>query len=352
MYYNKVQFIGYDIYTGPANPGTSSAAYTGQLSDVDDLNTRIGLMKQAVSTAASNGSVDTSPGTLKIFMAPEFYFRGLHGGYGIELMTGIQGDMSAPSLIDELSAAVSDSRYRDWLFVFGTVILQSLDPKTNTYEAYNVAIVQKGGYSDPDLQLANRVVVMKEFKSGIDYLKFPASGLSDFNTSHLPSIGDASYTKEINTPGGGGGGGFNGGSIFHLDHITFGLEICLDHAERRLVRAYPQKGQLFIQIQLIPSGGMSIVSGAVATSPGGLVFNVDGLGALTGGGYGHHAVVNTVDHAYPRDNSDLTNITTFTTAPVHVSNPDLTKAFFVPSGQSPELKFFATLDMPVPIAAR
>ncbi|EFO30100.1 conserved hypothetical protein [Roseibium sp. TrichSKD4] len=352
MYYNKVQFIGYDIYTGPSNPGTVNAAYTGQLSDIDDMNTRIGLMKQAISTASSNSAVDNNSGVLKIFMAPEFYFRGRHGGYDIAMMTGIQGDMSAPSLIDELATAVSDSRYGDWLFVFGTAILQSFDPKTNTYETYNVAIVQKGGYSSTDDQLANRVVIMKENKSSIDYLQWPASGLSDFNTAHLPALGDASYSKEINTPGGGGGGGFNGGSIFHIDNITFGLEICLDHAERRLVRAFPQKGQLYVQIQLIPSGGMSIVSSAVAASPNGLVFSVDGLGASGGGGYGHHTVLNRVNFSLPRDLSDLDDIAVYNTAPVHVSNPDLSKAFYVPSGQDPTLRFFSPEPMTAQVAAK
>jgi hypothetical protein len=62
-----------------------------------------------------------------------------------------------------------------------------------------------------------------------------------------------------------------GGSIFTIDGIKFGLEICLDHLNQRL---NPGAG---VQIQLVPSAGAHLSQ--FACVPNGIAFNVDGLGA-------------------------------------------------------------------------
>lgn len=66
-----------------------------------------------------------------------------------------------------------------------------------------------------------------------------------------------------------------GGTIFTIDGVTFGLEICLDHAASC---ANHTAGRLdnaaSIQVHLIPSAGMGIRK--LRAVPGGIVFNVDG----------------------------------------------------------------------------
>jgi hypothetical protein len=66
-----------------------------------------------------------------------------------------------------------------------------------------------------------------------------------------------------------------GGSIFTIDGVTFGCEVCLDHAA---TTKDGQKGRLShasnIQIQLIPSAGMCVQQ--FRTVENGVVFNVDG----------------------------------------------------------------------------
>lgn len=69
--------------------------------------------------------------------------------------------------------------------------------------------------------------------------------------------------------------GLGGQSMFLMDNIMFGLEVCLDHAASRLRDSPPGRGRSFAQIQLIPSAGMRINDVAVATATGGLIFNVD-----------------------------------------------------------------------------
>jgi hypothetical protein len=59
-----------------------------------------------------------------------------------------------------------------------------------------------------------------------------------------------------------------GGSIFTIDGVRFGLEICLDHLNRRL---RPGSG---VQVQLVPSAGASLQQ--FACVPNGIAFNVDG----------------------------------------------------------------------------
>lgn len=59
-----------------------------------------------------------------------------------------------------------------------------------------------------------------------------------------------------------------GGSVFEIDGIRFGLEICLDHAENRL------KGTEGVSIQLVPSCGLTFEGGYKCIQHG-LYFGVD-----------------------------------------------------------------------------
>src|SRR5207248_3122205 len=61
------------------------------------------------------------------------------------------------------------------------------------------------------------------------------------------------------------------GCIFAMDGIIFGLEVCLDHGEHRLIDCPDNNG---VQIQLIPSWGMNI--NRAHCVPKAVVFNVDG----------------------------------------------------------------------------
>jgi hypothetical protein len=60
-----------------------------------------------------------------------------------------------------------------------------------------------------------------------------------------------------------------GGSVFTVDGIKFGLEVCFDHAQKRLA------GAEGIKVHLIPSCGMEIGSDLFCVDRG-IVFNVDG----------------------------------------------------------------------------
>jgi hypothetical protein len=188
------------------------------------------------------------------------------------------------SIVGGLANAVQDERWKDWLFVFGTSVVVAgpfISPETNNPKlsrkiaVLNTALVQKGCYANEDERTSKAVAVVKDYKSGEDFGDFPGVKLKNDDLAHF-SAGPISYASEVNTPGQRGGGGYDSGSIFMLDNITFGLEVCADHGMGRLRKATPLGGDIFVQIQLISSGGMIVFPTSVATLKGGLVSNVDG----------------------------------------------------------------------------
>lgn len=66
--------------------------------------------------------------------------------------------------------------------------------------------------------------------------------------------------------------GFGGGSLFELDGVSFGLEVCLDHHKKRLALS----GAPPVKVQLVPSCGMSIQNPSKHMMVNGFIFNLDG----------------------------------------------------------------------------
>jgi hypothetical protein len=66
--------------------------------------------------------------------------------------------------------------------------------------------------------------------------------------------------------------GLGGGSLFEMDGLSYGLEVCLDHLNQRLVKNAPGP----VRVQLVPSCGMSIKAPSKKLTGNGFIFNVDG----------------------------------------------------------------------------
>jgi hypothetical protein len=295
--YWEVVCIGYVIrtggrgYWGPANPSMSLDAQmefdvrgrTRQMVDAIRLARQNYLLPIPERTDAirflgnRRGSLQEQDAKrLKIFMAPEFYFRGAQGAYSIE-----KGAKVLPRLREE----TKDTEYADWLFVLGSVICttQQLERgkkdgtgkfvpvntlKEESMSLENYALVQKGGYAQSDW--VHDYFLAKEYVSGIDYDYTNAGKVKlhggDHNWSAIeggrPGDPDPLAPQKERA---------KGGCIFTMDGITFGLEVCLDHRMKRLVSASDKDG---VQIQLIPSAGMSIMPDRCVNDA--IVFNVDG----------------------------------------------------------------------------
>jgi hypothetical protein len=284
MKYKNVQFIGYNIDTAPKDAVWKegfiiSGTALGLADPKEDIKSRVALMQNAIQVAEPNADTDKS--TLKVFMSPEFYFRGKKGAYTMD---------EVQIVISSLQETIKDAKYSDWLFVFGSIVGYSekeesifrkfyniITSSQTEKEAYNIILVQKGGYGDNEADRDKGAhVVMKEFLSNMDFLLKPNSGFGFFGKDR----------SGIHHLGGGATGAgreqqvvnYDGLGIFESDGITFGLEVCLDHAKKRLAKSPQLPKESMIQVQLIPSCGMNIQNFSVVTVQNGLVFNVDGYG--------------------------------------------------------------------------
>jgi hypothetical protein len=280
----------------------------GSSDDATDIAERWEQMQSAIRLAQTTytnklkktGREAEDKERLKIFMAPEFYFRGRSGAY----------DMARhfPDFLDKIPDFTQ--AYPDWLFVLGTFVcswkgsekvdiplLTSLfgvrrSVSTGTMENY--ALVQKGGFAGRDH--LHDVQVGKEFPSHLDFehdeakidwyadkrkakvlgstrpVEEPPGARDDPGTQGKRNLAQAGATQEDEATA--------FGCIFTLDRIMFGLEVCRDHYMGRLAHAKDKAG---VKVQLIPSWGCTIQTGAGDGRgktnnclPNTIVFNVDG----------------------------------------------------------------------------
>ena len=280
--YNNVQFIGYNINTGSIkNPLTGKYSYPG-IPGTDhggrklcpqDLEARCHLMEDAIMTAALKANKD--PETLKVFMAPEFFFRGPYGAYEME---------DVASIISKLKEIANKTMFRDWLFFFGSIVGVSYQTKkvneievidtSKTKEVYNICLAQKGNISGSEGTWA----IVKEYKSTIDFTKSfkLTDGFADEDVRHMslykPTVTARSETSIYN---------YSGLSLFRSDSINFSVDICLDHLTKRSVKSSATPDGEEIQIQLVPSYGMTLKENSIIAETGGYAFNVDGRKGYT-----------------------------------------------------------------------
>jgi len=264
--YTDVQFISWEVYTGPnrgprawaINPPADGKGYTGigkenapdnrldvegQIEDIED---RLQFTYKAIEEA--HKLAVTKPTTLKVFMAPEFLYRGKGGAYIHDVINGwdesrargelfnLTGFDRFPGLFGYLKRFAAEDKFKDWLFVFGTAISASFPTRSETNkgrvvdstqmgEIYNSALIQRGGERTTDEAYASR----KRYIASIDFIEsqyraknftlgdvVPADRL-DLEPDESNREGSATFT--IN--------GINDGAG---QPIMFGLEVCLDHS--------------------------------------------------------------------------------------------------------------------------
>lgn len=326
--YSKVQFISWEVHTGPfvvTRPPVKTGLYSGLLDPTPDNRTdvlgqcwdieaRLAFTADAITKAEL--SSDRSAGTLKVFMAPEFLYRGAGGAYLHDLIDGWDGqapaefNLPAPyngrwrGLFGGLRALVAQPKYEDWIFVFGTALSASFpsarqrDGKfvidvRQPGEIYNCALIQRGGA----LHGTDNYVSRKHYISPIDFLQWNGAVAQHTPGTVLPLDPRAVVPADVM-------GVNEGGALFRIPGINdslgkpidFGIEICLDHAlSANSANRYGRirtAGQS-VKIQLVPSGGMRLQPDSIRLQPAGAptprsyAFNCDGLGNLNGGAGSH-----------------------------------------------------------------
>lgn len=305
--YSKIQFIAYEVPTlqlaGPGNfarPAAPVAAidplyHTWNLADNDARNRVLRLVKAAdfarTTGAASLGGADT----LKVFVAPEFYFRDAAS------LEGYTSQSTVNNLYAALLAAFKQDVYKDWLIVPGSIFWSQTTPQSaylNTVMAIRgrAADIVPSGVASAVPVVTNGTTNQKALMSHIDYAFDPTTGAkvdkrrddAAINPYFAPIFGDWAWQKghlftvqDITGPGG--------------KPLTFGLEVCLEHAEasptqktngalRNALNQWAQNETAalpVIDVHILTSCGMSLRPRNVCAKAGGYAIACDGFPAPT-----------------------------------------------------------------------
>ena len=164
--YTDVSYIGFPMQTGYdafVSPGglfygdsNGVGIYSGKASAVADIEGRVKLLEEVINVVGSDANIDKRPTTLKIFMIPEFFFRGSVGAYNMTETRVVE------ELAKRLGGLVEDPAWSDWVFYFGTTIgfrrSHTQSNATTTFSAfepralvdtYNFVQIRRGGPRSP-----------------------------------------------------------------------------------------------------------------------------------------------------------------------------------------------------------
>lgn len=291
MNYSNVQFVSWQLDTSPIETAPNVGEYPGLwnfndgfskldvVSQCYDIEARVEYLKKVINIAYDQVK-SSNDDVLKIFIAPEFLFRGVAGAYVLDLLNGwghapeefgIKGmriSENWPGLFGLMDMFLEDEKFKNWLFVIGSAIGASFPVNngvidTNSGEVYNCAYIKLGGYNDEN----SRHICRKHYMSDIDFLwhTYYITHNIDKVSHLLEDVDDQSLAD---------------GSKFQFDQIEvnnrrmkFGLEICLDHSMGVLRNA-----QSKVDIQLVPSCGMMLIDDKMVRKEDGLLYaiNCDG----------------------------------------------------------------------------
>jgi len=263
--YNQVQLVGLSIYTNPENYLRSQINnalepfYEGVSgNNSDDAKRRVDLMAKFLDDAHHAGDWDDAVTTLKVFMAPEFFFRGAHGAY--------DDKADVMYILNALQAKVQDAAWNHWLFVFGTIVAHA---KGNYY---NFAPVMIGGLMQQDMKYT---IIAKKFISEVDFLskssaypyRVPKPGFpiqySVFNDAYPDRVPKPDFPIQYSVFNDAqrqklkeNGFVFNSKNRLTVNNIEIGLEICLDHDKNVVLDWFARIRSL--DLLLVTSAGMTI----------------------------------------------------------------------------------------------
>jgi hypothetical protein len=268
--YTHFQYIAYQVptvvrdrrngikYVSGLDPGSECApiqrAALPRFNIPDDARKRLKRLAAVMDMAATQvQALGTNGSTLKVFVAPEFYFRPVqpnsHNTYPPDEARGI---------FNALDAMFVHADFADWLIVGGTVLWNT---GTNSPIYMNTAVHVQGGKENGLMFVEKRVASRMD---GVPVAMTPAMT----NDLSIRQIHDEWEVRKHH--------------LFRVHKVGIGLEVCLDHYNRTLVNIRDMHNMnsllLFnIDLQVLTAGGMYLEPGAVATKVGGYLLRNDGL---------------------------------------------------------------------------
>lgn len=284
--YTHVQLIAYQtptFFMTKDNAPPAIFSLPPQLNTLQhkDEKSRVTRMYMVTLFAAGQKHVDKSERTLKLFAAPEFYFKtatpstdysksGSPGKYGAYSFNVMQNILACLKAVFTSSAALSLGTLNHWMIVPGTIVSEipwnSKQYKdVNTY--LNTAPVIKAGEPDAPFHF-----VQKHYVSHIDGPPM-SRGLFSKNTPFATTL---AKLKEKGLDD-------DEARLFQMDNIAFGMEVCLDH-NNGVLKATFEKGKHKNRpdIHLVVSCGMDLVDENVIARKDGFGMICDGIQPLSG----------------------------------------------------------------------
>lgn len=294
--YSKIQFIAYEVptlqlaaagsFAKPTTPvaQTDPLYHTWNLAD-DDARNRVLRLYKTVEYARTQGAADLGGGdTLKIFVAPEFYFRDASSKEGYTSQSVVT------NLYAALLSAFRQDVYKDWLIVPGSIFWSQTTPQPAYFNTVMVirgraADLAPSGSASAVPVVTNGTTNQKALMSHIDYSLKIDKRRDDaaINPHFAPIFGDWAWQKahlftvqDIAGPSG--------------KLLTFGLEVCLEHVQasptltttgvlRNVLNQWTQKETAplpVVDVHLLTSCGMDLKPSEVCAKVGGYALSCDG----------------------------------------------------------------------------
>ncbi len=241
-----------------------------------DATNRINRFVRAMSEAQNLVQAGDNNQTLKIFMAPEFYFRPDNAEFSYTY-TQYQ------AIKDVLrSTLLADLRFKHWLTIPGTIMWkwdQTSPKRLNTpilMDVYFNSAIYLPAHGD-DLLVFSRVVE-KAVASSIDGIPTGRHGGTAPDDPFKKSTNEMwpKYQSQAK----------KAKHIFTVGGINCGLDICLEHGYRppgpgqydvRVVKHVVNQNPISaIKLHLLTAGGMGVITGSVAAVPNGYILRTDG----------------------------------------------------------------------------
>ncbi|WP_326952803.1 hypothetical protein [Amycolatopsis sp. NBC_01286] len=277
MPYTHFRYIAYEVPTatnrtdiaGPTLAGLPPGGLCDAIPDIPvagprgttaDWFVRLRRLAAVVHIAQMNVRDTDDPSTLKVFVAPEFYFRpadpATHHTYSTEEY------LATWDALDRMFHAV---RLKNWLIVPGSVLWHSDTMVHGQRTFYNSVWHMRGGVGTGE---ARRIE--KRLPSGLDGIPMA------FAVGKTAELQAAYAEKELVRE-----------RLFEVDaNTTVGVEICLDHAgsvqvlKKTLAERQGDPTDSWKRggpsLHVLTAGGMPIVPGSVVARPGGYLLRNDG----------------------------------------------------------------------------
>eukprot|EP00930_Biecheleria_cincta_P045521 TRINITY_DN31368_c0_g1_i2.p1 TRINITY_DN31368_c0_g1~~TRINITY_DN31368_c0_g1_i2.p1 ORF type:complete len:435 (+),score=66.41 TRINITY_DN31368_c0_g1_i2:231-1535(+) len=264
--------------------------YLGKHELVADLERRRDIMMEAIEKAYASSAWDRSNSTLKVFMAPEFFWRGPQGAYRL----GPELTKSATAVFGKLQKHLSDKRFSDCIFVLGTVVAVDVhNSKTDQLHMRKGESPDKfelSYYNFAPIQIGGEDTVFVQFKHHVSTIDFIRSQGHESNFTSIPapirsncyenraSRGCAYETlpsEKVENMFGFSRAQVVHDDVFNVKGLRIGIEICLDHLLGTLANSLGPSRT--VDLHLIVSAGMRLAGGPICTGRGGPAFLADGF---------------------------------------------------------------------------